>query len=156
MTTANSARSVMRFAGAFSYLSNFHPSPIVTGDGLTYPTAEHAFQAAKTIDARQRARICAAPTPGEAKSAGRGVKLRPGWDGMRKRVMLRVIQVKFSPGSELAGWLCGTNLAVLVEGNTWHDNYWGECTCGRAACAGPGTNYLGRILMAVRMTLQED
>lgn len=156
MTTTDTERSIMRFSGAFSYLSNFYPSPVVTGDGFTYPTAEHAFQAAKTIDAKQRARICSAPTPGEAKSAGGSVRLRPGWDGMRKRVMLRVVQVKFSPDTELAGWLCATGESLLVEGNTWHDQYWGDCNCGRGACSGPGNNYLGRILMAVRMTLQED
>ena len=42
-----------------------------------------------------------------------------------------------------------TGGAVLVEGNTWHDNYWGCCTCSR--CAGRrGRNNLGRLLMKLR------
>ena len=37
----------------------------------------------------------------------------------------------------------------LVEGNHWHDNIWGDCSCNK--CNGTkGTNYLGKILMTVR------
>ena len=34
-------------SGAHAFLSNFHPAPVVL-DGVTYPSVEHAFQAAKT------------------------------------------------------------------------------------------------------------
>jgi hypothetical protein len=37
---------------------------------------------------------------------------------------------------------------MIIEQNTWHDNYWGDCTCLR--CFRIGENYLGRIWMDLR------
>ena len=45
MTTAK----IGEFDGKFRFLSNFYPSPIFY-DGILYPTVEHAFQAAKTVN----------------------------------------------------------------------------------------------------------
>ncbi len=35
------------FTGEHGFLSNFHPS-LMEWEGISYPTAEHAFQAAKS------------------------------------------------------------------------------------------------------------
>jgi predicted NAD-dependent protein-ADP-ribosyltransferase YbiA (DUF1768 family) len=40
----------------------------------------------------------------------------------------------------------------LVEGNTWHDPFWGDCHCGR--CPADGENMLGGVLMELRDTLR--
>ena len=40
--------SINSFSGAYAFLSNFEPAPIYY-DGLSYPTVEHAFQAAKIL-----------------------------------------------------------------------------------------------------------
>ena len=37
------------FSGEYDFLSNFY-SQEITYDGIKYPTNEHAFQAAKTLD----------------------------------------------------------------------------------------------------------
>lgn len=38
----------------------------------------------------------------------------------------------------------------IVEGNYWHDNYWGNCTCDKCKNI-EGQNKLGKILMKIRM-----
>ena len=45
-----------------------------------------------------------------------------------------------------------TGDAELIEGNTWHDNYWGVCSCSK--CNGRGKNRLGKLLMKVREELR--
>src|SRR5690348_7843892 len=70
---------ITRFTGPEDYLSNFSAHP-VRWQNRTYPTAEAAFQAGKTLDPAQRAEIAAAESPARAKQLGRAVALRPGWD----------------------------------------------------------------------------
>jgi ribA/ribD-fused uncharacterized protein len=134
-TTINS------FAGPFAFLSNFSSSPISIG-GLTFPTVEHAFAAAKTLDSTKRVEIAAAPTPGKAKRLGRKVALRPHWDDMRVSMMTRLVRLKFQEPT-LRAQLLATGDALLVEGNRWNDVFWGVCN-------GVGENQLGQILMRVR------
>jgi ribA/ribD-fused uncharacterized protein len=110
-----------------------------------YPTVEHAYQAAKFED-RWRPIIKRAPTPGEAKRAAR-VNLslvRRDWEEVKLEVMRKLLVQKFSePG--LRSRLCATGNAVLVEGNTWDDVYWGV-----SMKTGIGRNMLGRLLMGIR------
>ena len=40
---------VTEFQGEYRFLSNFWPAQVVF-EGVTYPTSEHAYQAAKTLD----------------------------------------------------------------------------------------------------------
>lgn len=144
------------FAGEFAFLSNFHPAPL-TWEGITYPTSEHAFNAGKTLDKDARRHIAEARTPREAKARGRSVKLRPLWDSsVRYQVMEDVLWAKFTchPGRVQA--LLDTGNAVLVEGNTWHDQHWGNCTCGLPKCGEPGASHLGRLLMELRSTLARN
>lgn len=142
---------VTRFRGEFSFLSNFHPSPIRLG-GVVYPTAEHAFQAAKTLDRAERARIAAVASPGEAKRLGRKVTLRPNWDGLRIEVMRAILDQKFRVHKELGAKLIATGDAPLLEGNTWGDRFWGV-TWDAAKKRWVGKNHLGALLMGVRTRL---
>jgi ribA/ribD-fused uncharacterized protein len=129
------------FSGAFRFLSNFFPSPIEF-EGLTYPTVEHAFQAAKTLKHAERERIRQLASPGEAKRAGRRVALRPDRDQIKLRLMKQLIQQKFTDPA-LHSRLLKTYPRALVEENNWGDQFWG-------VCGGVGENHLGRILMEVR------
>lgn len=140
-------KTIAGFRGAYRFLSNFEPCR-VDFEGITFPTVEHAFQAAKTLDRAERARIAAMASPGEAKRAGRHVKLRQDWEEAKQHIMLDLLRTKFAPGTELAGKLLATGDSALVEANTWHDNYWGSCNCLR--CGSQGKNMLGISLMAVR------
>jgi predicted NAD-dependent protein-ADP-ribosyltransferase YbiA (DUF1768 family) len=51
----------------------------------------------------------------------------------------------------LAEKLLATGEEILVEGNTWHDNFWGRCSCRN--CRGKGVNHLGQLLMERRAAL---
>lgn len=147
--------AITEFTGTHVFLSNFAPSPVTTDDGLTYPTGEHAFQAHKTVDIRERMAILHCRTARDAKAAGRKVRLVNDWDSTRKRVMSDVVMAKFWQNPDLAERLTQTGDAHLTEGNYWHDNYWGDCWCPRCKST-PGLNYLGQILMWVRAVLRED
>jgi ribA/ribD-fused uncharacterized protein len=83
------------FAGRFSFLSNFHPSRI-TWEGREWDTVEHAYQAAKTLDAVDIRRIWMCITPGQAKYLGQRVKLRPDWDVVKFEIMLSLLRLKFA------------------------------------------------------------
>jgi ribA/ribD-fused uncharacterized protein len=137
---------ITRFTGRYGFLSNFHPSPL-EWMGLAVPTVEHGFQVAKTLDPATRLRIAGAPSPGQAKRLGRGVELRPDWEIAKTAVMAALLVQKFTRHPLLADKLLRTGDAVLVEGNSWGDKFWG-------ICEGSGCNELGRQLMAVRALLQ--
>lgn len=129
-----------------AFLSNFHLSP-VEFEGVVYPSVEHAFQAAKTVDPEERERVRTAKTPAEAKRRGRRVTLREGWDMLRIDVMYDLLKIKFSDRG-LAGMLLETGDDELVEGNWWNDRFWG-------VCKGHGQNNLGKLLMKVRDELRK-
>ncbi|EWM19669.1 NADAR family protein [Kutzneria sp. 744] len=141
------------FLGEYRFLSNFYPHTIIGAHGIQYPTAEAASQAGKTTDRRERERIAAASTPNEAKRLGQKVTLIPGWNERGRHVVMRaVLRAKFSD-PELASRLVLTGEATLVEGNSWHDQFWGDCRCRGSACERVGENWLGQYLMALRMEL---
>ncbi len=137
------------FKFAYAFLSNFHPSPIKY-QGKIYPTAEHLYQALKTTNKKEREKIRKATTPGTAKRLGRKVQLRSDWEKIKNKVMMYVIKSKFSQNINLEDTLLHTGNHELVEGNVWHDNYWGNCQCGKSSCKKEGLNQLGKILMKRR------
>lgn len=68
--------------------------------------------------------------------------------------MRRVVHAKFTQNPALAIMLLGTGSSELEEGNSWHDNYFGNCYC--PACQNiKGKNMLGKILMEERAWLRE-
>lgn len=144
------------FYGRWAFLSHFYPS-VLTYEGIVYPTGEHAYNAAKTLDRVKRYEIAEAATPAKAKKMGRAVELRPLWkEALRYEVMRDVLRAKFTcrPGRVQA--LLSTGDAVLIEGNYWHDQHWGNCRCGRPQCTKPGLNVLGLLLMELRYELAQE
>lgn len=140
------------FDGKYAFLSNFYESPI-THDGITYPTNEHFFQAMKTLDINEKKKIAAASTPGQSKRMGRTVTLRSDWEAVKSYYMELGLRLKFQ-NSDLAEKLIATGDEELVEGNIWHDNCWGNCTCEQCANK-PGENRLGKLLMKIREELKQ-
>lgn len=136
------------FSGRYAFLSNFYPVPGgVEDEGIEYPTSENAFQAAKTLDMQYRKSI-AYSSPTQAKRLGHAIALRPQWNQVKVSVMKRIVRTKFSEPT-LREKLLATGDEELVEGNDWHDTYWGVCN-------GVGQNMLGKILMEVRAELREE
>lgn len=148
---------IARFTNEYRWASNFGPCTVVI-HGTEYRSGEAAYQAQKSTDPDVWRRIAAMESPAEAKRYGRRVKLRPDWEQVRKIVMLQVVLAKFAQNPDLARLLTGTEDAMLIEGNTWHDNFWGSCTCPRCGNGdlNYGLNYLGRILMMVRDIITVD
>ena len=179
---------VKQFTGAFGFLSNFYLLPIVIND-ITYRSSEHAYQAAKLVKGTiERTAVMNCITPFQAKKeanrivaklnkyqpesaepadkADRIAILTPDWEKRKLGIMNFVLRTKFAPGSEMAELLLKTGIRPLLEGNYWHDNYWGSCEprfqrtdrtsrC-TSTCAKPGTNHLGRLLMAIREDLRSE
>ena len=130
------------FNGEYEFLSNFYPSPI-SFDGILYPTNEHAFQAYKSLSREERLDIANSATPGIAKRKGRKIILRRDWEQIKDNVMEFCLRKKFTEHLDLQKKLLETGDAILIEGNTWGDTYWGMC-------AGVGENKLGQLLMKIR------
>lgn len=140
------------FRGEHRFLSNFHQTP-VGYEGLTYPNAEAAFQAQKCGCREDKVKYTLIKNPVRAKQMGRKERLPANWDEIAPGIMLEVVRAKFAV-PEMAQLLLSTGDAELVEGNTHHDNRWGECVCPRCADK-HGENRLGKILMQVRAELQQ-
>lgn len=134
------------FSGEFAFLSNFAPCKI-NMMGITFPTLEYAFQAAKTKDASKRRHIALLMTPGKAKRAGRELSLRSDWNLVRVNVMEWLLRQKFSQ-EPFKSQLIATGERELIEGNTWGDTFWGVCN-------GEGRNMLGKLLMQIREEIKE-
>lgn len=97
-------------------------------------------------------RIAATDDAAEAKAIGRAAPLVTEWDRRKYAVMESIVEAKFRHNPDLADKLAATRGSLLVEGNIWHDQTWGSCSCHRHRDT-PGDNALGVILMAVRMRL---
>lgn len=138
--------SYAEFTGKLEFLSNFYPCAF-TYQGHTWWTVEHAFQASKTTNWRQRAQVWAADSPGKAKRLGHEVTLRHDWDAVKIDVMRELLALKFAPGSDLARRLLETGDKHLEEKNWWGDRFWGTHE-------GKGENHLGKLLMQQRSELQ--
>ena len=61
--------------------------------------------------------------------------------------MYEICMSKFLQNPDLRDALISTGDAVLEEGNSWGDFYWGKVN-------GSGENQLGRILMDIRQKLK--
>jgi ribA/ribD-fused uncharacterized protein len=117
---------------------------------MLYPTAEHAYQAAKAADPGIKVRIKNCPTPAAAKDFFEinAISPDPGWTTEKKlAIMEELLMIKFG-GKEplLTGALLATGDAALIEGNTWNDTFWGVCN-------GSGENHLGKLLVKIREAL---
>lgn len=142
------------FRGQYRFLSNFYNSPISL-HGRHWSTVEHVFQAAKTLDKVERENIRNLSTPAQAKKKGKTLQIRPDWEDVKYEVMLRCIRLKFVQNQGLRNFLLDTGNALLIEGNTWHDNIWGDCRCPKCRYV-EGKNYLGLILTQVRQEFGEN
>lgn len=142
-------RQIHRFDGEYRFLSNFWLSPIRFSETVVFPSAEHAYQGAKcSIPGSWRVFTDPNMTPGAAKKWGRQIIMRTDWDSVKLSIMHEILTIKFS-NPELRKMLLSTWDAVLIEGNTWGDTYWGICN-------GKGTNHLGQLLMIIRKTINEQ
>lgn len=142
------------FQGVHRFLSNFWVAMVFYED-RAWPSSEHAYQAMKTLDKDQQEAIRICQSPGAAKKLGRQVTIRGDWDEVRIGIMTDIVREKFKQNPIILRKLLETGDKILIEGNRWHDNVWGDCNCNkRIGCQTKGTNHLGKILMKVREELR--
>lgn len=141
---------ITSFTKEYAFLSNFYPVVIYYSD-FNYATVEHAYVAAKSKDFMNRRLIfdLTADQAGKAKRIGRKFKLRDDWDIIKLSIMKRFLYQKFEY-HDLREKLLATGDMTLIEGNYWHDNYWGNCDCGKGKCCNLGKNHLGKLLEEIR------
>lgn len=137
------------FRGAHYFLSNFYEAPI-TYKGVTYQNAEAAFQAQKCLNEEEKLPF-SQYDPSKAKNMGRLVELRPDWEDVKLSFMEEIVWAKFEQNASLAQMLLATGEALLKEGNSWNDVFWGVSNK-----TGKGENHLGKILMRVREKLRQE
>jgi ribA/ribD-fused uncharacterized protein len=153
---------ITTFTGRHRFLSNFYPT-LVRWDGWLYASVEHAYQAAKfPPELRERFRN---PTlkAREAKRLGRD-KGPADWKDRSLDVMLKLLRQKFMEPA-LKARLLETDDKELVEGNNWHDTFYGVCygMCSKASMhevgedgisKPEGLNHLGKLIMQVRQEIR--
>ena len=144
--------TILEFRGDHYFLSNFYEAPFVY-NRIRFKTVEAAFQAAKCMSPEDRLGF-AGLGPGQAKCKGRQVPLRGDWEDVKDGIMMDLVRAKFTQNKDLKAALLATGDAELIEGNDWHDNYWGRCLCPKCKDK-PARNQLGRTLMHLRDELRE-
>lgn len=136
------------FFGPFRFLSNFHFVNI-EWNGVTFPTTEHAYQAAKSDDPEVWKFFASLAKPAEARKLGQEIKLHPEWhDRIKFEVMYDLTQQKYAK-DPLRQMLLDTGELYLEETNHWGDVIWGVWN-------GVGQNALGHTLMMVRDELRSS
>lgn len=140
-------KSVKGFFGKYRFLSNFHLAPVYF-EGILYPSTEHAYQAAKSIDTNIRLDFIPL-TCNEARNKGQIIEIRSDWERVKYDVMFAVVFDKFFRHEDLRIQLLETEDKYLEETNHWGDKYWGVCD-------EEGQNNLGKILMKVREIIKSN
>lgn len=153
-----------RFDNEYAFLSNFYEieppieveftqmNSIGTGKGF-FKNVEAAFQAGKANGKPHQPSDYCNLDPKSAKRMGRSEKLTQkelnDWNSYKKMILMKeLLKKKFDDyHPDLQHKLLETGDEELIEGNWWHDTYWGVCN-------GVGENNLGKLLMEVRESLR--
>lgn len=139
----------------WSFLGNMSK---VTGGivymGMLHPTAEHAYHwgCLNYLGVHGALEIVSHFNPVEVKKGAKVLykKWGPLPPDTKLEIMKDVIAAKFEPLSFFAKRLEGTGDKIIIEGNWWHDNFWGMDYLRPQS----SENYLGRILMDRREELR--
>ena len=134
------------FRDKYFFLSNFFIKPVLY-KGDWYKSSEHAYQAQKAINDKDKQYILNAQEPWQAKQRGNEISIQKEWNGIRMMEMYDILLCKFTDGI-LAEKLIATGNALLIEGNWWGDRYWGMTR--DILGEWKGENFLCKLLMKVR------
>lgn len=135
---------ITSFRDEHAFLSNFQGGVEVAYQAAKF-TKEHA-NIAKMIIAENN--------PGKAKKLARELRsfVREDWNEVNLGIMESLVREKFQyePFKRL---LLATGEAMIIEGNSWGDSYWG-CILENGEWV--GENRLGKILMKIREELRSE
>lgn len=139
---------INKFFGEYRFLSNFYLCEIIW-EGEKWKSSEHIYQSMKTTKIDEKNFIRMQPTPGKSKRMSKKITLRKDWNQVKVKIMKEILFQKFTQNLELMKKLKETDDSILIEGNTWHDNFWGICECEKCSKK-EGKNILGNLLMEIR------
>lgn len=143
---------ITEFRGEYRWLSNFYKLqyPImvyINGGEYLFHTTENLYQGMKCKHDDDMIR-CSVLTAGESKAFGKIVELCEDWDEIRLDAMYEINRMKYDQPF-FKEKLLSTGEQVIVEGNTWHDNFFGNCSCEKCNDI-IGFNHLGILIMKIR------
>lgn len=156
--------AITKFRGDHYFLSSMYPleQGVITRDGVVVDSVEIGYQADKFSNPVIRDQVLMSRDGFAAKKLAKrlnaeGVTERQDWVSETKvRVMRWYVRQKFGRNPDVAEQLLGTGDAELVEGNRWHDRFWGATmeTGVPQSTEEPvqlvGRNQLGILLMETR------
>lgn len=119
---------VVSFQSPHSPLSNLFLAPIKY-NGITFQSAEHAFQHSKAVYCKDPVRAKAIlndPCPFEAMATGKRVEVNNDWHAKQLEIMSCILKLKLDQVPAFAAYLKSTEKLHLVE-NT-RSLYWGAGT----------------------------
>jgi len=133
---------------SYFVLSNFSAHTVEI-DSVVYPTAEHAYHAAKFTDEKIQDDIRNARSPVEAYHLGQKYKSQriATWDEIKITVLYDIVKAKVMQHDEVRTALAATGTEEIIEDNP-NDGFWGN---GKD---GAGENHMGKILMRIRDELR--
>ncbi|MBQ2957108.1 MAG: DUF1768 domain-containing protein [Clostridia bacterium] len=140
---------IEQFREEYEFLSNGYLSE-VEYEGLSYPCAEAAFQAARCMKEKDRKRFLKADGA-RAKSIAAKIEPKPDWEEIKLAVMEKILRCKFMENPDLARRLTDTKDAVLINGVKGSGLFW-----GKDLYTDRGENQLGRLLMKLRAELRNE
>jgi hypothetical protein len=127
--------------------NDYYTASAVVIGGISFPTIEHAYQAAKTTNTDKKREISLCWFTKEARQLGRKIELDiDDWEMKRCDVMETLILKKFLSNDDLKDRLIKTNDDEIIA--DYNDSYWGIGSDNN------GDNILGKILEHVRSQLQ--
>lgn len=132
----------------YDILNNFSAHAVEI-DGVVYPTAEHAYQAAKCTDKKGKTEIAAARSPLGAKEISNKKYEHakdPDWDNKKLEAMERVYRAKLAQHPLVREALIRSGDEEIIEDSPV-DYFWG------GGKDGSGENHLGKLWMKLRAEL---
>lgn len=143
-----SSQPVLFYEGPYYMFSNFSSFAVEIWERV-WPTAEHAYQAAKFNDKAMWESVFNARSPHEAKVIARAFddRKRTNWSGLKLEVMEEILRAKLAQHEYIRKKLLDTGDRLIVEDSPT-DNFWG---------GGPddkGANHLGKLWMKLRAELR--
>lgn len=137
-------KEALFYMGEWYALDNFSAFAVEI-DGRLWPTAEHAYQAAKFESEQAVQAILACRSAHAAKKlAGKlNLEVRPGWDLVKLDVMEIILRAKLEQHEYVRKKLGQSRGLILIEDSA-KDSFWGRGPDWR------GQNNLGKLWMKIR------
>lgn len=128
------------------YVFNNFSAHAIEFEGRLYPTAEHAYQAAKCTDPVGQEAIRRARSPLQAKALANETYISakdPGWGHRKVAVVEKILRAKLAQHPEAQEALRASGTEEIVEDSPT-DYFWG------VGADGSGLNMLGKLWMKIR------